>query len=189
MIKFSVKLDIQRARKELASDQKEVNKGAARALQRVAITGRKVADQTIRQRAQLKSGVVKESLDVRIPYGSRTLIRDIVATGKPIPLRDWNARGTRKGVTFAVVRGARKVYTRQGEKAFMVDRLGRHVFVRVTPDPPGPEKAKIAKVYGPSITHRFRTRQVQEAIDRAARARWPIEFDREMAYRKGKING
>jgi hypothetical protein len=187
-MRFNVKLDIQQARKELQNDQKEVNKGAARALQRVAITGRKVADQSIRERALLKSGVVKNALDVRIPYGSRTLIRDIVATGTPIPIRDWNARRTKKGVTFAVVKGKRKPYVRGGRPGFVVDKLGKHVFVRVTEDPPGPQKAKIAKAWGPGITHRFRTRHVQEAIDRTCRQRWPIEFDREMAFRKSKIS-
>ena len=62
---------------------------------------------------------------------------------------------------------------------------GGHVFVRVEENPPGPRVAKIKKVYGPSITHRFRTKRVQAAINRVIRERWPIEFERELKYRMG----
>jgi hypothetical protein len=187
MLKFNVTLDIQRARREVQAEMKEINKGAARALERVATTARKVADTGIRSRVTLSSKVVKDSISIAVPYGQRALIRDIVAKGDPIPLRDYQARKhARKGVTFAVVRGQRKLYTRQGRPGFVVDRIGGHVFVRVTADPPGPAQAKISKVYGPSITQRFRTRAVQDAMSRAIATRWPIEFEREMKFRAGR---
>lgn len=186
MFKFNVKYDIQRARKEVQAEQKEINKGAARALERVATTARKIADQKIRERSTLKSAVVKNAIRVRVPFGSRKLIRDIEAVGKPIPLRDYRATPTRAGAKFTVVPGQRKLYRRQGRVGFILEKVGGHVFVRISADPPGPQKAKIAKVYGPSITQRFGTRAVQSAIARVVAERWPIEFEREMKYRAGK---
>lgn len=187
MIKFNVKFDIDRARREIKADQKQINAGAARAIQRVAVTTRKAADQTMRQTLALKSSVVKNSLSIESPRGQRTLIRDVVATGKPIPIRDYNASETSKGVTFRVVRGAkRKVWMVKGRKGFIVQRLGGHVFAAMEPDPPGPKKARIKKAVGPSLTHRFNTKAVRNVMNRTSAERWPIEFDREMKYRAGR---
>lgn len=186
MFKFNVKHDIQQARREVQAEIKEINKGAARALERVATTARKAADQKIRERVTLKSSVVKNAIRVVTPYGQRTLIRDIEAVGKPIPLRDYQSSKTRAGARFAVVPGQRKIYRRQGRVGFVLEKVGRHIFVRVTADPPGPQKAKITKAYGPSITQRFGTHAVQNAIARVVEERWPIEFEREMKYRAGK---
>lgn len=182
MIRVSVKLDIQAARANLVGLEKQVDKAAIRALKRVATTARKEADQRIRSRLNLSSATVKRALRI-VPHGKH-LIVDIVADGGPIPLRDYSARMTRKGATFAVKRGAgRKVYRRQGNPGFIVDRFGRHVFVRTTPDPPGPQKAKISKVYGPSIPQYFLTKLVTEQLRRVVLERWPVEFRREIAFR------
>jgi hypothetical protein len=187
MMKFNVKLDIQRARRSLQLEAKEVNKGAARALQRVATTVRKEADQGIRQTLAVKSSVVKNALSIRAPMGQHTLVRDVIATGKPIPLRDYNAKETRKGVTFRVVKsGGRKVYQMQGKPGFIVKKLGGHVFGRHGVDPPGPARAPIRKAYGPSITHRFGTKFIRNRMDQIGRSRWPIEFDREMKFRSSR---
>lgn len=186
MMKFSVTHDIAEARRSVALERKEINKAAARSLNRVATTARKVADQKMRERITLKSRVVKDAFQIVFPYGRDKLIRDIVVTGSPIPLRDWAARKTKSGVTFAVVKGGRKKYRRLGRPGFIVEKIGGHVFVRTTDDPPGPQKAKIQKVFGPSLTHRFRVRAVQEAIAQSVRQRWPIEFERELIFRRSK---
>jgi len=114
----------------------------------------------------------------------RALIFDIVASGKPLPLREYGARMTKRGATFQVKKGtARRVYQRQGQPGFILPRFGSNVFVRTSPEPPGPPKAKIAKVYGPSIPQYFVTRFVRERMERIARERWPIEFEREVRFR------
>jgi hypothetical protein len=182
LIKVNVKLDIDRARSELSDMRKEVNKAAIRALTRVATTARKEADQEIRQRLTLSSAEVKRSL--QITKYRNVLIVDIDATGKPIALREYKARETRKGVTFQVARSRpRRIYRRQGRTGFVIDKYGRHVYVRVTPDPPGKPKAKIQKVYGPSIPQYFMTKIVIGRMERVAMARWSIEFEREIAFR------
>lgn len=187
-MKLDVKVDIQRARRELAGLEREVNKAAGRALDRVATTVRKEADQEIRKRLTLKSSVVKNSLEKVRPYG-RALIRDIVASGRPIPLRDYRARQTRKGVTFAVTKGAgRSLYVRKGKHAFIgKGRLPDRVFVARGPNPPGPKHAPIKQVFGPSIPQYFVTKTVKQRMTNAGAARWPIEFGREMKYRRQKL--
>lgn len=185
MIKVNVKLDIERTKQEFAHARQEVNRAAGAALQRVATTARKVADQMIRQRITLKSKDVKGSITVVYPYGRGSLIRDIQATGDPIPLKAYQARKTRKGVTFAVVRGQRKIYRRRGQTGFIVDSLGGHVFVRTGVG----NDAPIKKVYGPSITQRFGTKAVLRAIESTVNERWSLEFDRQIQYRRqaGKL--
>lgn len=187
MIKVNVKLDIEQARASLTGLRKEVNKAAIRALERVATTARKEADQEIRERLKLSSAAVKNAL--KITKYRNVLVVDIDATGKPIALREYSARETRQGVTFQVSKSKpRRVYRRQGRTAFLIDKYGRHVYVRVTPDPPGKPKAKIQKVYGPSIPQYFVTKLVTGRMERVAIARWPIEFDRELAYRVARAN-
>jgi hypothetical protein len=181
MITVNVKLDIQRMKAEFATAKQEVNRAAGAALQRVATTARKVADQTMRQRITLKSRDVKDAITVVFPYGRGTLVRDIQAVGDPIPLKYYQARKTRKGVTFAVVKGQRKVSQRRGQKSFIIDSLGGHVFVRTGTK----HDAPIKKVFGPSITQRFGTKAVLNAIQTTVNERWSIEFDRQIAYRRG----
>jgi len=180
VIKVDIKADIAQAKRSLGMLERDVNKAAGRALNRVATTARKYADQTIRQRLNLKSTVVKAGLNIRTPMvgGHRQLIRDITASGRPIPIRDYGARGTRRGVTYAVKRGARKVYSRGAYKGFIVNKYDGHVFSRIEPDPPGPARAKIKKAYGPSLPQYFVTRLVIATMRRTVRERWPIEFRR-----------
>jgi hypothetical protein len=180
VIKVNVSVDIQAMKRTFEKSQQEVNRAAGAALQRVAISARKVADQNIRQRITLKSSDVKGAITVVFPFGRNSLIRDIQAVGDPIPLKHYAARKTRKGVTFAVVRGQRKVYRRRGNPAFIVDSLGGHVFVRQ-----GRGKgSKIHKVFGPSLTQRFGTKRVLNAITDVVNNRWSIEFDRQIAFRR-----
>jgi hypothetical protein len=181
MIKVNISLDIQAMKRSIKDASKEINKAAGAALERVATTARKVADQTIRERVTLKSSDVKGAITVVYPYGRNSLIRDIQAVGSPIPLKAYAARKTRSGVTFAVVRGQRKQYRRNGRPAFIVDSLGGHVFTRVGSG----KAAHIKKVFGPSITQRFGTKRVLNRITETINSRWSLEFDRQIAYRKG----
>ena len=180
VIKVDIKADIAQAKRSLGMLERDVNKAAGRALNRVATTTRKNANQTIRQRLNLNSRVVKAGLLIRTPMvgGKRSLVRDIQASGRPIPIRDYGAKGTRRGVTYAVKRGSRKLYSRGAYKGFIIDKYGRHVFTRIEPDPPGPAKARVKKAYGPSLPQYFVTRAVIAAMRLTVRERWPIEFRR-----------
>lgn len=190
MIKLSVRADIAAARRSLTSLRGEVDKAAARAMERVATTVRKEAGTDIRSRLAIKASLAKDQIKVRRPFGTKRLVRDIVASGKPIALRDYNARKTNRGVTYRVSKqGSRKVYQAKGNAGFIVDRKGGHVFVRTQPDPPGPARGKIRKVFGPSVPQYFVTRFVRERMRRIAATRWPIEFQREIRFRQMRAAG
>lgn len=190
MIKFNARVDIAQARRSLDLIKTEVDKAAARALERVGVTTRKEASDAIRQRLAIKAGTAKEQIKVTRPYGSKRLVRDIVASGKPIAIRDYGARRTKRGVTFKVTKGSkRKIYVAKGNKGFISDRFGGHVFARTEADPPGPRKGRIRKVFGPSLPQYFVTRFVRERMERVAATRWPIEFAREINFRRQRAAG
>lgn len=143
---------------------------------------RKVVDQTIRQRLNLKSRVVKDSLKATRSreIGSLAAVThqrayfQIESYGSPIPLKDYGARAVKRGVTFKVAKGAkRKTYVRQGRAGFISEKLGGHVFVRTEPDPPGLAKARIKKVFGPSLPQYLVTSIVRKAADDVAYSKWP----------------
>jgi hypothetical protein len=189
VLKVSVKLGIQQARRMFKDMEREVNKAAGRALNRVATTVRKEADQEVRKRLSLKSSTVKGNIIVTRPWGRNSLIRDVVAKGGPIPLREYSARPTKKGATFRIGPGKpRKVYKRKSFVGFINPKWGGgHVFVATGINPLGPEKnAPIKKVYGPGIAQGFTAKRTRERMQATLAERWPIEFTREMKYRMGK---
>jgi hypothetical protein len=188
-MRLNVQLDIEAARRDFRQLGNEVNKAAGRTLQRVAVTTRLEANRLIRDRLSLKSGTVRNALSIRRPFGNKTLIRDVVATGKPIPLKEYNAKATRRGVTFRIGKGKRRqVYSRLARKGFINPKFGNgHVFVRITPDPPGKERARIKKVFGPSITQGFVAKRTRERMLTVARLRWSAEFARELRFRAERV--
>lgn len=187
-VAISVKLDIDRARAFYRGQEAEVNKAAARALQRTAVTVRAEAIKDIRQGLNVKAGALRNDLKIRTPRagGRRLFIRDVEAANNPIPLKDYGARQTTRGVSFKVGKTAKRTrYEAKGRKGFIRPELGGNVFVRTEDDPPGPRKGRIRKVYGPSVGQYFLTRRVQESARRTAATRWSIEFTRELAFRTG----
>lgn len=177
MMQLNVKADLREVQKYLTAGQRQyVPQAAGTALRRVATTTRKVAQQRIRERLTITASVARK--DLQIERGrTGQLIVWITASGKPIPLRDYQARPTKQGVTYRVSKArGRRLYQRLQRAGFIVKSKGGHVFVRTGDDPPGPAKAPIQKVYGPSLPQYFVTKVVVEAMRNTAIARWPIEF-------------
>lgn len=177
MLSFNVKADLREVQKYLNDLQKKyVPQAAGTALRRVATTVRKIAQQRIRDRLAISAAVARGDLQIeRGPIGRLTVW--VTASGKPIPLRDYQARQTRKGATYRVSKAnGRKTYQRQQRLGFIVRSKGGHVFVRTGDDPPGKAKAPIQKVYGPSLPQYFVTKLVVQAMQNTARERWQIEF-------------
>jgi hypothetical protein len=161
--------------------RERIPRAAGAALQKTARAVVKAADQGIRQRWALSSAVVKKALTTE--RTNNRLMVAVVATGSPIPLRDYQARMTKSGATFRVVKvGGRRLYKRQGNIGFVIDRFGGNVYVRTEPDPPGPRKGRIKKVYGPSITQYFVSRIIRTRMDATADETWPKRFAEELNY-------
>lgn len=175
-MKFAVKLDLRQVQRFATDTQKKYIPAAAGiALGRVATTVRGIAATKVRERLAIAAAVAKKAIRVQ-RIGKKFEIW-IVASGKPIPLKDYQARQTRKGATFRVSKSkGRRVYKRHGRAGFIMPSKGGHVFVRTEDDPPGAQKGRIQKVYGPSVPQYFVTKIVIEAMRNTARQRWPIEF-------------
>lgn len=171
---ITIKPEISGAKEYLKRlERLEIPRVVGRALTRSASAAKSFSSRKLRERINLPKSIIdqairtKRSNEVRGP-ASLELNKawfEIHWTGKPFPLREFQARPTGKGVTFKVARrGKRKVYLRSGRPAFIVEKLGGHVFVRVGEDPPGPRKAKIVKVFGPSIPHFAITKREREQL-------------------------
>jgi hypothetical protein len=175
-MKYGVELDLTQVKRYSSDVQKKfVPAAAGIALKRTGTTVRNRAAARIRERLAVQAAIAKGALKIQRIGNGMTLF--IIASGKPIPLRDYGARMTRRGATFRVARaGGRKVYKREGRTGFIVQSKSGHVFVRTTQDPPGPARAQIKKVYGPSVPQYFVTKIVIGAMEETARARWPVEF-------------
>lgn len=177
MMKYGVELDLTQVKRYASDVQKKyVPAAAGIALKRIGTTLRKVASLKFRERLAIKAAVAKGALTAQ-RIGSDKMTMRITATGSPIPLRDYGARQTKKGVSFRVTRaGKRKRYIAKGRPGFILESKGGHVFVRTEDDPPGAQKGRIRKVYGPSIPQYFLTKVIIGAMEATARERWPIEF-------------
>ena len=174
MIKITV--DTSGARKTLAAAEVAVARARVSALNRVATTARAEAARLIAKRRGLKIGTVKEQILIR--RASRALDKaEIVVHGKPISLRDYAARQTRKGVSVVVTKGQRKRVKVAGNAAFQIQRLGQHVFVRT-----GKARLPIRKLFGPSLPSTFTQEAISSAVIRAAREAWPKRFAEAVAY-------
>jgi hypothetical protein len=121
-----------------------------RALNKVAANVRTASGRAIRQRRSLNASVVNKAMAITRATRS-TLRSSLRVTGRPIPLKDYKARQTRRGVTVSVTTGTRKLV----KSAFIVETLSGHVFSRT-----GKGRLPIEKLVGPSLPSTF----LQESV-------------------------
>ena len=153
-----------------------VDASTVRALNRTATTVRAQASRKIRERYNLKAGVIKAQMKVLKATRSR-LVAQIVAAGRRIPLIEFSARQTGKGVTARVTR-ARRLY----RGAFITTMRSGHtgVFLRL-----GPERLPIKQLVGISIPKAMAERRIHAALAKLAAERFAIEFVRDLRFRLG----
>ena len=176
-MKLDVRLDLREV-EAMASDvqRKRIPIAASRAINKTLGNVKTEASKRIKEERALSSKVIKDALNVYKATRSR-LYGAVVASGRPIPLRDYQARQTRKGVTVKVSPGGRKLVVQSGNKAFQVERYGQHVYVRT-----GNRRLPIKKLYGPSIPATFLNKHVIDALDAVAGDNWPKRFAEELRY-------
>lgn len=171
---LTVRPDVTAAKAYLRQlEQVELRRVVGRALTRSASAAKTFSSRKLRERINLPKSIIDEAIRTRRSNEVRgiksidlnTAWFEIRWSGHPFALRDYAARRTNRGVTYKVARrGSRKLYLRNGRPAFIVEKLGGHVFVRVGADPPGPRKAKIVKVFGPSVPQFAMTRREREQL-------------------------
>jgi hypothetical protein len=165
-------------------ETKDLPRVIGRSLTRTGASAKTFSSRSLRSRINLKKSIIDAGIKIKRGNEIQNLTAlslgrayfEIRWSGKPFPLREFAARATRRGVTFQVSKSQRrKVYQRKGRLGFMVEKLGGHVFVRVTDDPPGPLKATIKKAFGPSIPQFAITKRERDALIAHVQAFWARE--------------
>lgn len=180
-MKLDVRLDIKEVQKYLTDVQKKkVPTAAARALNKTIGNVRTQSSKSIREERALSAKVVKEALTVQRASKAK-LVASLTASGRPIPLREYQARQGKKGVTVKVSPGGRKLVVHAGNKAFEVGKFGQHIYARE-----GKGRLPIKKLYGPSIPSTFIKEKVIAALTRVAGENWKKRFAEELNFELSK---
>jgi hypothetical protein len=139
-VQINIESNVKQLSKQLSAlENKVLPKATNRSLNRV---GGKVNTQVLRYVSK-KVGQTQKMLKhrgffARVNSNIKTLTTQVRVVYGAIPMKDFNPRQTKQGVT-AKAWGKRKVY----KDTFIVEELGHHVFVRK-----GKERLPIKKVYG-----------------------------------------
>lgn len=173
-MQISVKSDIKSVMRQLDTVERKVLPMALnRTMNRVGSS----ANTIVRRHVAKDAGITQKALKSRgffahVRSKVRTLTFSIIVKWGAIPLKDFNPRQTKRGVT-AKAWGTRQVY----DGAFIVDSLGRHVFVRKTK-----KRLPIKKLYGPIPSRLASQDSVSDAVGRMIEERLPPEIDRNIEY-------
>lgn len=114
---------------------------------------------------------------------------DVVGTGRPISLRAFGAKQTKRGVS-ARPWGIRRLF----RGSFIINSLGGSVYHRVGPKVlmtrgryKGKYRQQIKKMWGPAIPSVMLQAQVTAAWNRTAAERLPKRIDHEVARAMAKL--
>ena len=138
-LRFDVR-EIEQLGALLQSAAKQVPQAVANALNRTAIQARTQVKRALVAQTGLPSSVVLKALRVQSAKGY-ALSAALIAVGRYVPLREFRPVQGGAGVTAAPW-GKRQLF----HGAFIVNRLGGHVFARK-----GKERLPIHMLYGPAI--------------------------------------
>ena len=164
----------------------EIPRGPARraiirGLNKTATNVRTSASSAIRKKRALSAKVVRDAMAIRRANAQR-LTSSIVVTGRPIPLRDYKANQTKRGVTVLVTPGKRTLVQHRGNRAFVIDKLSGHVFARE-----GKGRLPVKKLYCPSLPSTFLQQEVRAAWTSTARDAMPKRLAEEMRYELSRL--
>lgn len=164
----------------------EIPRGPARraivrGLNKTATNVRTSASVAIRAKRALSAKVVRDAMAIR-KATNQNLVSSLVVTGRPIPLRDYKANQTKRGVTVLVTPGKRTLVQHKGNKAFTIDKIGGHVFAR-----DGKSRLPVKKLYGPSLPSTFVQQEVRAAWTATANEALPKRLAEEMRFELSKM--
>lgn len=122
----------------------------------------------------------------------------VFASGQRIPLRDFGAKKTARGVSVRVRkdRPRAKLTGRPGLGFFISGKIGGHVFRRAGPRRPvrkgryagtGIERQRITKIVGPGIPNMIRSDEIVNRLNRFARENTIRLLDQEVNFRIERI--
>lgn len=164
-----------------------------RALNKTATTVRAEASKEIRKDYNLKAKVIKDQITIN-RANRTTLTAVIVASGKPIPLIEFEARptathtGGRRGSNVTVKVKRRRLVVRD---AFIATMPGGHVGIFKRTGKFGrrknPRLERIKQRFSISLPTAFTNKAVTEALVRAAQKRFPVVMEQETRYARSKL--
>lgn len=176
MAKLSIDRQLQEATRELDGFADKARNAAVRAINKTIGNVRTEAVKLVRLNRALSASTVRNAFVVtRATRNSLTAA--IVGSNKPIPLRDYGARQTRKGVSVKVG-GTRKLVTFAGNRSFIVDKISGHVFARK-----GKRRLPIKKLYGPSIASAANAAVIQ-ALERMGKETFRRRYAEEVRFER-----
>lgn len=159
------------------------DKAAVRALNRAGVTVRAEASREITQIYNLKAATAKAQ--IRIVHASRARLKlELIASGRPIPLYQFDAKQRRKGLVSVHVRrdGPRKVVKGNPQYVgapFVATMKSGHVgiFQRLTK-----RRLPIRELFSIDVPRAMTAKVVFEALERAALDAFNRNFEREVQY-------
>lgn len=177
-----ITFDVSKVLKNIADIPKgPARRAIVRGLNKTAANVRTSANRAIRERRPLPARAVNDALAIRRATANH-LVSSLVVTGRPIPLKDYQARPTKAGVTVSVTKGARKLVQHKGNKGFVVEKIGSNVFARE-----GKARLPIKKLFGPSLPSTFIQAEVRKAWTATAIDAMPKRLAEEMRFELSKL--
>ncbi len=164
------------------------DRATMRALNEVADQAKVAASRQIRDVGyKLKISAIKKGITVKRAT-TANLKAAMIAQGRPIPLIEYSARPTSKGVSVSVLNGRKLI-----PGAFIVTMPSGHrgVFVReenakhkkmMTRGKPSWHALGIRELFGPSIPDGLANKEVAAAFERFVDQAFPAILDREFSF-------
>lgn len=165
----------------IAEMQRGARRAVSRALNKTAGNVRTAASKAIRQKRSISASAVRNALAIR-RSGETHLVASLVVTGRPISLKDYKAKQTKRGVTVQVSPGKRKLVQHRGNRAFIIAKIGGHVFARE-----GKTRLPVKKLFGPSLPATFLNEEVRAAWTTAAQEALPKRLQEEINFELKKL--
>ncbi len=159
-----------------AMEGKKIRQAVSRALNKTAVTVRKEANPLIREERNLAAKVVRDAMTL-VKASSNSLSAAVVASGRPVSLREFKPTSGKRGVAVAVIKGKRKLIGEPGRRAFKIEKFGNHIYQREATG-----RTPIKQHFGPSLPTAFVKGKVQQAALKVAGETWPKRMTEELNY-------
>lgn len=162
-----------------AASPERLRRAIARALAKTVSQGKTAATKAIREEYNIKQRDLASK--IRTEIDPSRLQAAITVSGRNIPLLQFGARQTKKGVTLQIKKGSRKVL----RSSFISTMRSGHqgVFSRTTR-----KRLPIKELYSLGAAQMFGSRKVMEAVKDRIREQWDKNIQHELTqgWRYGK---
>jgi hypothetical protein len=168
---INLRIDTDLVRHELTYRQlpQRMQRIISRVLNHVGGTARTKVKSALAKQMGLHAGTVDAGLQTKRAYPGKQSF-EVTASGRPIPLAEFGARQTRRGVS-ARPWGARRVFP----GTFIVPSLGGQVLRRA-----GRARLPIVKLWGPSMPRELLRDQAPKVFFDEVRAKVPVRLKHEL---------